>query len=147
MNYTEEERNAALQTSLSGIARLIGYTPIKRGRYYFLEEMDSVMIKDDRTWCRFSRINAGLNDGRGGTQIDFMMQFGDCTTVPEAIHKILEMNNVYVLRAEPYEKFNTAAEFRLPDAVEGKYSRLYAYLCKTRMISAEVVNYFVHLLT
>lgn len=144
MNYTVEERDAALQTSLSGIAGLLGYTPVKRGRYYFLKEMDSVMIKNDRTWCRFSRIDAGASEGRGGTQIDFMMQFGDCDSVPEAIHKILEMNNIYVLRAEPYEKFNSVTELRLPDAVEGKYSRLYAYLCKTRMLSAEVVSYFVH---
>lgn len=144
-NYTREEREAALDVSLTGLAGQLGYTPVRKGSCYFLKEMDSLMIKNDRTWCRFSRLNAGNTEGRGGTQIDFMLQFGGCRTVPEAIHTILELNSIYVLRAEPKtsDEIQMTASLRLPDAMEDKYGRLYAYLCKTRKLSPEVVGYFV----
>lgn len=141
-NYTEEERNAALQTSLTDLARALGYSPVKKGSFFTLQEMDSVIIKNDATWCRWSRIHAGETEGRGGTQIDFMLQFGGCSTVPEAIHEILAMGHVCVLRqTERKENIPGKKEMVLPERSEGcRY--LYAYLCKTRKLSPEVVSYF-----
>ena len=143
-NYTTEERNAALRTSLTDLARALGYTPVKKGSYYSLREMDSVIIQNDASWCRWSKIRAGEIDGRGGTQIDFMLQFGGCSTVPEAIHEILAMNHIHVFReVTPFKKELEAKEMILPEKSEG-YRYLYAYLCKTRKLSAEVVSYFTH---
>lgn len=143
-NYTEEEREIALRTSLTGLAQALGFTPIKKGSYYSLKEMDSVIIKDDSIWFRYSRIHAGETEGRGGTQIDFMLQFGNCNTVPEAVHEILDMNHIHIIReAEPSKKSDEPKEMILPEKAEG-YRYLYAYLCKTRKLSPEVVSYFTH---
>lgn len=143
-NYTAEERNAALRTSLTDLARALGYTPIRKGSFYSLREMDSVIIKDDVSWCRWSKIHSGEVNGRGGSQIDFMLQFGGCSTVPEAIHEILSMNHIHVFReVEPVKKEALAKEMILPEKSEG-YRYLYAYLCKTRGLSPDVVSYFVH---
>lgn len=144
-NYTEEERTVALQTSLTDLARAIGYTPVRKGNCYTLQEMDSVIIKNDATWCRWSRIHAGETEGRGGTQIDFMLQFGNCSTVPEAIHEILALNHIHVLRQIeiPSVSVSEAKEMLLPEKAAG-YRYLFAYLCKTRQLSPEVVSYFVY---
>lgn len=145
-NYTEEERSVALQTSLTDLARSLGYTPVKKGRYYSLKEMDSVIIYNDATWCRWSKIRAGEFEEKGGTQIDFMLKFGGCSNVPDAVHEILAMNHIHVLRQiEPISPPNIqeAKETILPEKSEG-YKYLYAYLCKTRKLSPEVVSYFTH---
>lgn len=143
-NYTEEERTAALRTSLTDLARAMGYTPVRKGSFYTLQEMDSVIVKNDATWCRWSRIHAGETEGRGGTQIDFMLQFGNCSTVPEAIHEILALNHIHVFRqVERQPSVPEAKEMLLPEKATG-YRYLYAYLCKTRQMSPEVVSYFVH---
>ena len=145
-NYTVEERTAALQTSLTDLARSLGYTPVKKGRYYSLKEMDSVIIYNDATWCRWSKMRSGEIDDRGGTQIDFMLKFGGCSSVPDAIHEILSRNHIYVLRqveVSPKVSIPEAKEMVLPEKSEG-YKYLYAYLCKTRKLSPEVVSYFTH---
>lgn len=143
-NYTEDERNAALRTSLTGIAQALGYTPVRKGSFYSLREMDSVIIKNDAIWCRWSKIHAGEMEGRGGTQIDFMLQFGNCSSVPEAIHEILALNNIHVFReVELPKKESPVKEMVLPEKSEG-YRYLYAYLCKTRKLSPDVVSYFTH---
>lgn len=143
-NYTLEEKEAALRTSLTGLARALGYTPVKKGNFYSLREMDSVMIKADSIWFRNSRIHAGATQGKGGTQIDFMLQFGNCSTVPEAVHEILSMNHIPVIREEDHlKKRIEPKKMTLPEKASG-YRYLYDYLCKTRKISPEVVSYFTH---
>lgn len=143
-NYTEEERNAALRVSLTDLASALGYTPVRKGSFYSLKEMDSVMIKNDASWCRWSRMHSGAVDGKGGSQIDFMLQFGGCSTVPEAIHEILAMSHINVFReVKPEPKIAPPAQMILPEKSEG-YKYLYAYLCQTRKLSPEVVSYFTH---
>ena len=142
-NYTAEERELVMKTSLTDLARFLGYTPVKKGRFYSLREMDSIMILNDATWCRWSKIHAGEIKGKGGTQIDFMIEFGGCSSVPEAIHKILELNHIHVFKEITQPIKSTAnVQMQLPEKAEG-YRYLYAYLCKTRKLSYEVVSYFV----
>ncbi|MBD5556424.1 MAG: hypothetical protein HDQ95_14070, partial [Roseburia sp.] len=52
--YTNEERDRAMEVSLTSLAASMGYTPVRRGRHYILKEMDSLVIYNDRTWNRWS---------------------------------------------------------------------------------------------
>lgn len=125
-NYTQEEREAALSVSLTDLAKALGYTPQRKGAYYSLQEMDSVMISNDRSWCRWSKIHAGESSGRGGTQIDFMMEFGGCSSVPEAVHEILALNHVHILReVEP----GTVGKKAKRNGASRTSGRLQIYVC------------------
>ena len=42
--YTNEEREKALEVSLTALASSLGYTPIRQGRHFSLKEMDSLVI-------------------------------------------------------------------------------------------------------
>ena len=70
--YTNEERESAMQVSLTSLARSLGYTPIKQGSLWTLKEMDSLKIHNDKSWYRWS----GRGNRTGGSQIDFLMEFG-----------------------------------------------------------------------
>ena len=87
-SYTQEERQEALNLSLTSLAVSLGYTPVQTGSHYHLKEMDSLVIYNDRTWNRWS----GKGNITGGTTIDFMMAFGDASNAAEAINKLLELN-------------------------------------------------------
>lgn len=54
--FTEEELAAAKEADLCDVAGELGYTVKRKGRYHTLAEMDSVMIYNRRSWCRWSRI-------------------------------------------------------------------------------------------
>ncbi len=137
MRLTEEEINRAKDTSMLDLVRQMGYTPVKVGKYMTLKEMDSIRIYNDRSWCRWS-------DNTGGTAIDFMLLFGGCTSVREAVHALLGIQNIKRSSCIPEQK---AAEtetriFRLPEPAEN-YKRVFAYLMKTRHLSCEIVSFFV----
>lgn len=71
--FTEEELSIAKSVDLVEVARSLGYTPKKIGRFYTLKEMDSMRIYDHRNWFRFSgKCESGRN---GGSQIDFLREF------------------------------------------------------------------------
>lgn len=140
-NYTQEELERAKETSLTALATAMGYTVIRSGRHYKIKEMDSLIIYNDRTWNRFSHIGTRT----GGSQIDFLMEFGNCSMV-EAVHKLLNLQGIdttYV--AKPHEKFvqKEKGSMILPPKLNGSYRRTYAYLIQKRALSVEVINYFV----
>lgn len=139
--YTEEERERALQVSLTSLASSLGYSPIRQGAHYSLKEMDSLIIYNDRSWNRWS----GKGTINSGSQIDFLLEFGGISSVPEAIQYLLEFSgeriqDVYV---EPAKEKKEKREFKLPEKNDN-YRRLYAYLMQTRGLSQEVVSFFVH---
>lgn len=137
--YSQEERNEALNVSLTAVASAMGYTPVKRGVHYILKEMDSLVIYNDRSWYRWS----GKGNITGGTQIDFMLEFGGIKSVAEAIGKLIGFNidNAYMAQNIEYED-NDKREFVLPPKNKD-YRRTYAYLIKTRGLSSEVVSDFI----
>lgn len=145
VGYSTEERQQALTVSLCSIASHLGYTPFRSGRHYSLKEMDSLIIYNDRTWNRWS----GKGNITGGTQIDFLMAFGEIDTPQQAIKSLLnfkgssaELNymkhNPIISNEQP--KHNNMI---LPPR-NANYRRLFAYLIQTRGLSAEVVSDFVH---
>lgn len=145
--YTEEERETALETSLTGLAASLGYTPVRCGSHYKLKEMDSLIIYNDRSWTRWS----GKGNRRGGTQIDFLLEFGSVSSVPEAVDYLAGMHQGRTAGMPVPEPGREAgqtqtaperAEFVLPQK-NADFRRLYAYLIKTRGLSGNTVDFFV----
>ena len=147
LSYKEEDRQKVKNSvSLTAYATSLGYTVFKKGAYYSIKEMDSIIIYNDKSWRRFSN-KGNIN---GGSQIDFELEFGSSHTVPEAIHTLLgfinaptENNNYVRTTTLSTGDNNDVKEFVLPPRNDN-YKRLYAYLMKTRGLSQEVISYFVH---
>ena len=72
--FTSQELELAKSVDLVAVAASLGYTPKKIGRDYTLKEMDSIRIYDRSHWYRWSR--AGEKGHDGGSQIDFLREFG-----------------------------------------------------------------------
>ncbi len=139
--YSKEEREQALKVSLSALAKELGYTPLRSGNHIVLKEMDSLVIYNDVSWNRWS----GKGNINSGSQIDFMLEFGPVSTVPEAINYLLQF------KGEPVEEisyFNAKQdsharhEMVLPEKNVNQ-KRLFAYLIQTRGLSQEIVYSFV----
>lgn len=142
-SYSEADRNRALQVSLTSLAASLGFTVIRSGNHYSLKEMDSLIIYNDKSWNRWS----GKGSRTGGSQIDFLMEFGGIDSVPEAIAYLLQFNGERIVPEENFRNDNrrehVAGDFTLPPKNDN-YKRLYAYLIQTRGLSQEVVSDFVH---
>lgn len=124
--------------SILRVAEDMGFTPQQIGGYYTLKEHDSVRIYPDTN--SFHRFSADV----GGSTIDFAMHFGGLTE-KEAIRSLKEK---YVGdRLDSLPQYTPPAQttpepkkFELPQKAEGKFSRAYAYLTKTRCLDSEIVQ-------
>lgn len=119
----------------------IPYT--KKGSYYQTLEKDSLMIKPDKK--HFTRYS---NDVFGSV-IDFSMEYNGVSK-DEAIKELRGMlggeeisQHIHSEQEKP-ANVPTRADFVLPPKHEGKFSRLYAYLNKTRGISPKVITDMVN---
>lgn len=68
-------------TDLPDLLNSLGYQVKRIGRYYTTQEMDSIRIKDRRTWFRYS-------EGIGGDAITFLQRFYN-KSFPEAVEYLL----------------------------------------------------------
>ena len=66
--FTAEEIQIAKAVDLVDLAEQIGISLKRKGRFYQAVGMDSVMIFNRSSWCRFSQ-------GVGGSTIDFLEYF------------------------------------------------------------------------
>jgi hypothetical protein len=147
IGYTQAERSEALTVSLSALAAHLGFTPVKSGSHYSLKEMDSLIIYNDKTWNRWS----GKGNITSGSQIDFLMAFGEVDTPQEAINELLKFKGINpentINQNEQQKTENVdnhgVKELKLPPQ-NADYRRVYAYLIKTRGLSQEVVHDFIH---
>ena len=73
--YTDEELAIAKSVDLVAVANALGYQTKRVGSYHTIKEMDSIRIYNRKTWYRWSRQYE--SEGRDGTQIDFLMTFGN----------------------------------------------------------------------
>ena len=150
--FTEKELAAAKEADLCDVAGELGYTVKRKGRYHTLAEMDSVMIYNRRSWCRWSRIaQTGSN---GGPQIDFLRVFAGME-VKDAIFWLLDFTGykdfmperkktgMPVLRHQaPRHMEKEKQPFILPvQAVNNNI--LYRYLAEDRALPLETVDFFV----
>lgn len=148
---TENEIALAKEVAIEKIASAMGYTPIRKGNYISLREMDSLMINTAKNqWIRYS-------DQSHGSSVDFIMQFGNFT-FQEAVVLCLNYENIpreiQNQEVNYQNEINKKIERRKALEVQGKkemvlpekaenYRRLYAYLIKTRKLSKGTVDYFV----
>lgn len=114
----------------------LGYTPQKLGNLYNLKEHDSLVIyPHTNSFYRFST-------GAGGSVIDLYMELAN-TSLTESINALKDFNNIpnnYSYQTDKKEIKDSKKEFNMPPTAQGKYSKMYAYLLKTRCIDSSVIN-------
>lgn len=144
--FTEEELRIAKSVDLVEVARALGYTPRKVGRYYTLKEMDSIRIYNNSHWFRWSRqYDKGNN---GGSQIDFLRVFAGMD-IKEAVTWLTNFAGYRkgeVVRTSlnglVMEKKMESKEFVLPEKSNSN-SYIISYLEKDRGIRKDVIEYFI----
>ena len=73
------------ETDLPDLLTHLGYSVRSIGRYHTTKEMDSLRIKDRRTWVRYS-------ERVGGDAITFLQHF-EGKSFPEAVDYLLAYHN------------------------------------------------------
>ena len=136
--FTDTEMQIARETDLPELLTHLGYEVKRIGRYYTTAEMDSLRIKDRRTWFRYSQ-------GVGGDAITFLQQFCD-KSFPEAVEYLLAFHGR--LRDPPAKALPSIRQdeptkpFALPPRNTDD-RRVFAYLRK-RGIAAQVIRQFMN---
>ena len=67
--YTDAEIDAANDTDLPDLLAYLGYQVRRISSYYTTREMDSLRIRDRRTWYRYSESLAGTPSSSSGTSM------------------------------------------------------------------------------
>ena len=127
----------ARETDLPDLLSHLGYSVQQIGSYYTTKEMDSLRIKDRRSWRRYS-------EQTGGDAITFLQHFCG-KSFPEAVHYLLSYNGRARDSPSARSKESVPKEktpFALP-VPNGDNRRVYAYLRK-RGIASQVINGFIH---
>lgn len=147
--FTEEELQTAKSVDLVDFAEYRNIPLKKKGRYYCVDGMDSLMIFDRSTWYRYSRKT-------GGSTIDFLMYFENLT-FREAVSCLLDFagytreSGGFKPPDERKEK-NRPSENRLFQSTRETLvlpekapdcRRLYAYLMKKRGLSKKIIRYWL----
>ena len=136
--FTDAEMQIARETDLPELLTHLGYQVKRIGRYYTTAEMDSLRIKDRRTWVRYSQ-------NIGGDAITLVQQFCG-KTFPEAVEYLLAFNGRArdsPAKAEPFAKRDDPPKsFALPPRNTDD-RRVFAYLRK-RGIAAQVIRQFMN---
>ena len=142
MRFTQEQIDQAKQVPVERIAKFAGYTVVKKGRYFSLAEMDSLMINTRKNlWWRYS-------NGTHGNSIDFLIEFANYS-FQQAVKECLEVANIDISfqqdEIKNYRKDydNTSSrEMKLPKRSD-RFQRLYAYLMKKRKLSSDTIQFFI----
>lgn len=141
MTYeNDNELYYAKQVPIAELVTQAGYTPVKRGATYVLKEHDSfVIFPNTNSFCHYSQVDG--NGYVGGTTIDFCMKYMGMS-FKEAVDYLCNMSNITVDISKRNEWKENKKELILPEK-NSDNKRVIAYLCKTRGIDIEVVNYFI----
>ena len=136
--FTDTEMQIVRETDLLELLTHLGYQVKRIGRYHTTAEMDSLRIKDRRTWFRYSQ-------NTGGDAITLVQQFCD-KTFPEAVEYLLTFNGRArdsPAKAVPSVKRDEVQKpFTLPPR-NADDRRVFAYLRK-RGIAAQVIRQFMN---
>lgn len=133
-HFTEDELDRARDTDLPDLLTSLGYHVKQIGSYYTTKEMDSLRIKNRRTWYRYS-------ERQGGDAIAFVQHF--CSkSFAEAVEYLLERNGgAREFRAPPPMPKTEKPVFVLPPPNTDN-CRVTAYLQK-RCIAPQVIRDFI----
>ena len=147
MSRQDHYREIKEKIDIRDYAGYLGYTVVRKGRYFSLKEHDSVRIDPDRNcFWRNSRQGRGSSFGKGGSVIDFDMEFAG-TDLKEALKRLEE----YAGDMEPGcqgektqfdRKVAPAQGLELPEQVLDM-TRVVAYLVNTRNIRIDIVKELV----
>ena len=133
--FTDTEMQIARETDLPELLSHLGYQVKRVGRFHTTAEMDSLRIKDRRTWFRYSQ-------NTGGDAITFLQQFCG-KSFPEAVEYLLTFHGKARDAPLPQPKPNSPKqEFSLPPR-NADDRRVFAYLRK-RGIAAQVIRQFLN---
>lgn len=128
----------ARETDLPELLAALGYTVTRVGSYHSTKEMDSLRIKNRRTWYRYS-------EHVGGDAITFLQHFCG-KSFPEAVEYLLAFHGR--ARDSPAGKARfipAAPELPRPFVLPPKNAdmrRVYAYL-KKRGIAPQIIRSFI----
>ena len=136
--FTDIEMQIARETDLPELLTHLGYQVKRIGRYHTTAEMDSLRIKDRRTWFRYSQ-------NVGGDAITFLQQFCG-KSFPEAVEYLLAFHGRardFPAKAEyPVKQSESKKPFTLPPRNTDD-RRVFAYLHK-RGIAPQVIRQFMN---
>ena len=133
--FTDTEMQIARETDLPELLSHLGYQVKRVGRFHTTTEMDSLRIKDRRTWFRYSQ-------NTGGDAITFLQQFCG-KSFPEAVEYLLTFHGKARGAPIPQPKpISPKQEFSLPPRNTDD-RRVFAYLRK-RGIAAQVIRQFMN---
>ena len=145
MNNSEimaEQNRIAKSVDMVYLVKVFGYTPISRGNTHILREHDSfVIFNNTNTFYHYSQ-------QQGGSPIDFCVKYGNMS-IKEAIHYLLDLSGKHYeeIKTYSYERKKETKKHNLAEALPKPYEnyrRVFAYLSKTRGISADVITFFMH---
>ena len=135
--FTDAEMETARETELPDLLESLGYHVQQIGAYHTTKEMDSLRIKNRRTWYRYS-------EGTGGDAITFLQRFCN-KSFQEAVEYLLDYHGrARDSPARPTRPIQTKEErvpFVLPPA-NTDHRRVFAYLRK-RGIAPQVIRAFL----
>lgn len=132
--FTQEELAIAKDTDLPDLLSSLGYQVKRVGNYHTAQEMDSLRIKNRRTWFRYS-------EGIGGDAIAFVQHFCQ-KSFPEAVDYLLDFQGgARSFRASPPVSRREPVPFVLPPPAPD-HRRVTAYLQK-RGIAPQVIRDFI----
>ena len=136
LRFTKEEVEIAKQTDLPDLLEYLGYSVKRIGNYYTTREMDSIRIKNRRTWTRYST-------RQRGDAITFLQEFCGKSFV-EAVDFLLAYHgrtrdSPAMQRPEPVPE--ERPPFALPPAWHDQ-RRVFAYL-RGRGIAPQVIEGFI----
>lgn len=141
--------NDAIETikrtvQISDLAQDLGFTIVKKGRYYSLKEHGSVMI-DTKKNC-FYRNSMVNSNGKvvSGNPIQFYKHFTGETDDSRAVRALLQKTNYVYMSPDfkPKPKKELKKPFYLPEKFDGKYKRTFAYLMG-RGIDPEIIRFMI----
>lgn len=126
-------------------AREIGYTPIRKGRFYSLAEHDSVRIDPEKNcYWQNSKGSNGYHS-EGGSVIDFAVNLGNSElkeVMKDFSSRVSGMTVMVEKKKEILEKKKGKEKIKFPEKAEDM-RRVYAYLIKSRYLDQEIVQHFV----
>lgn len=137
-NFTKAQKQQARQMSTLNYLKSLGYTFKKVGQQFRGCEHDSLVImRDERGWYWNSR-------GIGGSNVlDFKIKIEHKEYI-EALNELLGGHQITVPPATSTRVIPAVKpKLELPPSSTEKYSRLFAYLTKTRQLSPAIISELV----
>ena len=131
--------------SILDVASRLGYTPVRKGKYYSLKEHDSVIIdiKKNCYWQN-SIAGSGTSIGQGGSVIDFAINLGRMDLKEALTYLTNELNSDFNIKENKPNIINNPSKnskntFILPDRANNE-RYVIAYLNKTRKIDVKIIK-------